>query len=154
MMPPMMPRKPQENPTIVINPDQDVCICCPVVETSHTESELEEDYTSESISEGDSSEYSSFNDSKSIDPKALAFLYKKSPMLALAERAWSEELAGEMPTICLSFNMQTLTGPSEIRPEGYASDLDGRSNSPGVKPRRSKSALEGHPRHTDIIIDG
>lgn len=100
-----MPRKPQENPTIVINPDHDVCICCQIDETQPSTSESSETESSDAfISEGDSSEYDLDSDTESLDPEVLAFLYKKSPMLALADRTWSEEIAGKANTAHLSLN--------------------------------------------------
>lgn len=93
-----LPRKPQRNPTLVVNPDQsEVYICCQV-ELSHQQDpeESEEDMeTSEGISEGDSSDYDLYSESESIDPEVLDFLYKTPSMLAFPDRSWSEEIAGK-----------------------------------------------------------
>jgi len=126
---PVISRKPQEMPTIVINPDHGRCICSQIDETQHTTDSRDTESSDDDydISEGDSSDYELDSDTESLDPELLAFLYKKSPMLALADRTWSEEIAG----------------PSEVRQEGYASDLEARVSSRTLRSRRTKSAFEG-----------
>ena len=84
-------------PTIVINPDHGRCICSQIDETQQTTDSRDTDSSDDDydISEGDSSDYELDSDTESLDPELLAFLYKRSPMLALADRTWSEEIAGE-----------------------------------------------------------